>query len=297
MRFPIHARGGTSRCRIFKWVLSLEAGQQLRDQFRLHRHCERRGLVAVAQQAVEKWRKVGDAALEIQRSHVVIVKEASADFGRTDDRGRPTPWKALQVSDEFFDRPAAPHGPPASRRQGREKSPASGGRGSPETGLGRCARIRGSASAPASRSRCAPQGDLTLAAMVPQELVLGRHHTCGLGDHLANVRKPFQRFFVGQKIRGGMIVRGLDPLTDEDGEPARFGEELDMFAEYAAVPPEHFDLVGHALGRIDLPAVVPEREIIALRRLVMEHQEVADIDIFLDRLGIEAIDRQRVELA
>jgi hypothetical protein len=66
--------------------------------------------------------------------------------------------------------------------------------------------------------------------MVPQELVLRRHHTCGLGDDLANVRKPFQSFFVRQKVRGGMIIRGLLHRDLGDRKHERFGVELKLIA-------------------------------------------------------------------
>jgi hypothetical protein len=40
----------------------------------LHRHRERRRLVAVAQQPIKKRRKIGDAALKVQRGDIVIVE-------------------------------------------------------------------------------------------------------------------------------------------------------------------------------------------------------------------------------
>ena len=57
-----------------------------------------------------------------------------------------------------------------------------------------------------------------------------------------------------------------------------------MLAVDAAVGTEHLKLIRQPFGRLERAAIVPEVGIVALRRLVMQDQEVADVDIFLIRL-------------
>src|SRR3546814_9761604 len=100
------------------------------------------------------------------------------------------------------------------------------------------------------------------------------------------MREATQRLLVGEQVGGGVVAAGLDPLPDQRGEPARFGEQLVMFAKDAARRAEDGKLFLQPLGRVERAAGVPEGRVGALGRLVVKDEEIADIDIFAQRLAI-----------
>src|SRR3546814_3527972 len=69
--------------------------------------------------------------------------------------------------------------------------------------------------------------------MLAQEPLLRRHRLDRLGDDPADMREATQRLLVGEQVGGGVVAAGLDPLPDQRGEPARFGEQLVMLAKDA----------------------------------------------------------------
>src|SRR3546814_12137656 len=68
-----------------------------------------------------------------------------------------------------------------------------------------------------------------------------------------------------------------------------------MLAEDASRGAEHLELGLQPLGRREVAAIIPERRVVALGGVIMEHEEIADIDIFAQRHRVVAGDRARIE--
>jgi len=94
-----------------------------------------------------------------------------------------------------------------------------------------------------------------------------------------------------------MICLGPDSLADHHCQPARFGEQFLVLANDAPGAAKDVDLVRQAVRRFERPAIVPEVGVVALRRAIMQHQEVADIDVFLHRELVVTVDLHLVEAA
>src|SRR3546814_15793966 len=62
-----------------------------------------------------------------------------------------------------------------------------------------------------------------------------------------------------------------------------------MLAKHAPRRSEHRDLFGEPFGRFERAAIGPEVRVVARRRLVVEDEEIADVDIFAHRLAIIAL--------
>src|SRR3546814_12098567 len=108
---------------------------------------------------------------------------------------------------------------------------------------------------PAADQACShPRLDGNRAAMLAQEPLLRRHRLDRLGDDPADMREATQRLLVGEQVGGGVVAAGLDPLPDQRGEPARFGEQLVMLAKDAARPAEDGKLFLQPLWRAERPA-------------------------------------------
>src|SRR3546814_14182379 len=88
------------------------------------------------------------------------------------------------------------------------------------------------------------------------------------------MREATQRLLVGEQVGGGVVAAGLDPLPDQRGEPARFGEQLVMLAKDAARRAEDGKLFLQPLGRVERAAGVPEGRVGAPGRLVVKDEEI-----------------------
>jgi len=73
-------------------------------------------------------------------------------------------------------------------------------------------------------------------------------------------------------------------------EPAELREQFVAFAEDAALALEQLHLQAQRLGDRHGAAIVPERRVISLRRVVMQNDEVADMLKFATRLPIVFVD-------
>ena len=104
-------------------------------------------------------------------------------------------------------------------------------------------------------------------------------------------------FLVRVLIHHRIVVPGDDALPQHHLQPTLLREELVVLPEDPAVTAKQIDLHPQSVGDLHAAAVIPERRIIPLRGFVVEHEEVSDIDIFLQRVGVEAVDLQHVELA
>src|SRR3546814_13931985 len=69
-----------------------------------------------------------------------------------------------------------------------------------------------------------------------------------------------------------------------------------MLAEDASRGAEHLELGLQPLGRREVAAIIPERRVVALGGVIMEHEEIADIDLFAQRTRVVAGDRERIEI-
>src|SRR3546814_15169014 len=80
-----------------------------------------------------------------------------------------------------------------------------------------------------------------------------------------------------------MIACRLDSLPRHHRQPARLGEQFVMLAEDASRGAEHLELGLQPLGRREVAALIPERLVVALGGVIMEHAEIADTDILVQR--------------
>src|SRR5690606_10308885 len=113
-------------------------------------------------------------------------------------------------------------------------------------------------------------------AVLLDELAMRRHVVGGLADRLLDVSEPSAQLVFAHHVDQRIVAARADVLTDHDREPARIVEELVVLAEDAAAVSEQIHLVLEEVGDAHVAAVVPERRVVALGRLVVEHDEIAD---------------------
>src|SRR3546814_3697971 len=83
---------------------------------------------------------------------------------------------------------------------------------------------------------------------------------------------------VVERVGDRVVPLGPDALAEHHRHPARGRKQLEIVAEDAALLAEQGDLAREAVGRLHRPAIIPERRIVAPRRVEMEDDEIADID-------------------
>jgi len=93
-----------------------------------------------------------------------------------------------------------------------------------------------------------------------------------------------------------VITLGHDVLAEHHLQPASLGEQLLVFAHDLAAGAEQRDLARCALGQLQLRAVAPEWRVIALGRLVVQHQKIAHAFVFVAGLAVELIAQRHVAM-
>src|SRR3546814_18464849 len=91
---------------------------------------------------------------------------------------------------------------------------------------------------------------------------------------------PYTTLFrsgVVERVGDRVVPLGPDALAEHHRHPARGRKQLEIVAEDAALLAEQGDLAREAVGRLHRPAIIPERRIVAPRRVEMEDDEIADI--------------------
>ncbi len=272
-------------------------GQHVGYDLRLHRE---RGRIADLLRGEQVAQEILEAALalaEIEAGQVAVVEEAAVLLRRCGDRrDRPARGALHEVFDDRLvalsggcdRRPVADQSAHDHRLAGRanlrvEPSGIDARHFLDRGRLGQCAHAMRRASAGIAEPFAARNWSWVGICCA----------VCATTSRMCASR--LQRFGVGQEVGGGMVAAGLDPLADQDRQPARLGEELVMLAENPPGGAEHRQLFRQPLRRGEVAAIIPERRIVARRGVVMQHQEVADVDVFAQRLVVEALDFPRSE--
>src|SRR5207244_12406797 len=113
-----------------------------------------------------------------------------------------------------------------------------------------------------------------------------RHDVAHASDQLDDL-------LLGNQVDRGVIAVGHEVLSHHHLHPARKGEHLVGVAEEAAAVAEQADVVGELLRNLHGAAVLPERRVAPLGRVVMQDQEVADALELEHRLLVVTIDHNR----
>ena len=99
-----------------------------------------------------------------------------------------------------------------------------------------------------------------------------------------------RQFLIAHQIGDRMMLLRHDALAEHDLDPGVLGEQLVRHAEHAAGLAEQVDAMLERRRNVHVAAGAPERRVLAIRHVVVQDDEVADVLDLGIRLLIVLVD-------